>query len=99
MVVAVTIMIGCAPTASQIAQNRNEQQWAAYFRKVRQECIDDVPGACKRFEDALVAQRAYTLYYDSKTIPGLATPTFTTVTVPVAVGLPRFNGGGMGGVR
>jgi hypothetical protein len=91
---AAAVMIGCAPTASQIAQTRAEQQWAADFRKAQQECIDHVPLACTRFENALAAQQAYTLYYYSKTIPGVSTP----VTVPVAIGMPHFSGG-MGGFR
>jgi hypothetical protein len=95
---AAAVMIGCAPTASQIAQTRAEQQWAGDFRKARQECIDHVPHACTRFENALAAQQAYTLYYYSKTIPGVSTPVFTPVTVPVAIGMPRFSGG-MGGFR
>jgi hypothetical protein len=95
---AAAVMIGCAPTASQIAQTRAEQQWAADFRKTRQECIDNVPRACTHFENALAAQQAYTLYYYSKTIPGVSTPVFTPVTVPVAIAVPRFSGG-MGGFR
>jgi hypothetical protein len=91
-------MVGCSPSASQIAQTQAEQRWAADFRNSRQECIDDVPHACTRFENALAAQRAYTLYYNSITVPGLASPVFTTVTVPVAISIPRFSGG-MGGFR
>jgi len=98
MALAAAAMMGCAPSASQIAQAKTEQNWAAYFRNVRQECIDNVPHACTRFEDALRAQQAYAMYYYSKTIPGLSTPVFTPVTVPVAVGIPRFSGG-MGGFR
>jgi hypothetical protein len=98
MALAAAVMIGCAPTASQIAQTRAEQQWAADFRKARQDCIDNVPHACTRFENALAAQQAYTLYYNSKTIPGVSTPVFTPMTVPVAIAVPRFNGG-MGGFR
>jgi len=92
------VLLGCAPSASQIAQTRTEQSWAADFRKFRQDCIDNIPHACTSFENALAAQRAYDLYYNSTTIPGLSTPAFTTVTVPVAIGVPRF-GGGMGGFR
>ena len=95
---ASAVVIGCAPSASQISQTQTEQSWAANFRKVRQDCIDNVPHACSRFENALEAQRAYTLYYNSTTIPGLATPTFTIVTVPSVPGLPHFSGG-MGGIR
>ena len=91
-------MMGCAPSASQIAQTRTQQSWAANFRKVRQECIDNVPGACTRFENELRELQAYNLYYNSKTIPGLSTPAFTPVTVPAAIGMPRFSGG-MGGIR
>jgi hypothetical protein len=98
MALAAAAMMGCAPSAGQIAQTRTEQQWATYFREARQECLDNVPHACTRFENALAAQQAYNLYYNSKTIPGVSTPAFTPVTVPVAVGLPRF-GGGMGGFR
>jgi hypothetical protein len=93
MVLASAAVVGCAPSASQVAQTRSEQQWAAYFRRTRQECIDEVPHACSRFENALTVQRAYGLYYDSKSIPGLSTPMFTPVTVPVVTGLPRFSGG------
>jgi hypothetical protein len=98
IVLAAAVMMGCAPSASQIAETRTDQSWAAEFRKDRQECIDNVPHACSRFENELTAQQAYNLYYNSKTIPGLATPTFTPVTVPVAIGLPRFSGG-MSGFR
>jgi hypothetical protein len=98
MPLAAAIMMGCAPSVSQIAQTRTEQRWAADFRETRQECIDNVPRACTRFENALAAQRAYTLYYDSITIPGLSTPVFTPVTVPVAIEVPRFSGG-MSGFR
>jgi len=98
MALAAALMMGCAPSASQIAQTQTEQNWAGYFRKVRQECIDNVPRSCTRFESALAAQQAYDLYYYSKTIPGLSTPVFTPVTVPVAIGVPRFSGG-MGGFR
>jgi len=91
-------MMGCAPSASQIAQTRTEQRWAADFRKVRQECTYNVPRACTRFENALAAQQAYNLYYYSKTIPGVSTPVFTPVTAPVAIGVPRFSGG-VGGFR
>jgi hypothetical protein len=98
MALAAVAIMGCAPSASQIAQNQTEQSWAAYFRKVRQECMDNVPHACTSFENALAAQRAYNLYYDSKTIPGLSTPVFAPVTVPVAIGTPRFSGG-VGGFR
>jgi hypothetical protein len=98
MAMAAAALMGCAPSAGQIAQTRSEQQWSTYFRKARQECLDRVLGACARFENALEAQRAYSLYYNSKTIPGVSTPAFTPVTVPIAVGLPRFSGG-MGGFR
>jgi len=98
MALAFAVRMGCALSASQISQNQAEQRWAAYFREVRQECIDDVPGACTRFENAFAAERAYTLYYNSKTIPGVSSPVFTSVTVPAAIGLPRF-GGGMAGFR
>jgi hypothetical protein len=98
MALAAAAMIGCAPSASQIADTRTEQNWAADFRKARQECIDGVPHACTRFENELAEQRAYDLYYNSKTIAGLSTPVFATVTVPVAIGMPRFSGG-MGGLR
>jgi hypothetical protein len=98
MAMAVAAMMGCAPSARQITQTQTEQSWAAYFRNARQECIDNVPGACTRFENALAAQRVYNLYYNSKTIPGLSTPAFTPVTAPVAIGVPRFSGG-MGGFR
>jgi lipopolysaccharide export LptBFGC system permease protein LptF len=98
MSLAAAVMIGCAPSATQIAQTRSEQSWAADFRKSRQECVDNIPRACTRFENALAAQRAYNLYYYSKTIPGLSTSAFTPVTVPVAIGLPRFSGG-MAGLR
>ena len=98
MALAVAVMMGCAPSASQIAQTRTEQRWAADFRTARQECIDNVPRACTRFENALAAQRAYNLYYYSITIPGLSTPVFTPVTVPAAIAIPRFSGG-MGGFR
>ena len=91
-------MMGCAPSATQIAQTRTEQSWAANFRKVRQECIDNVPRACTNFENELRQLEAYNLYYNSKTIPGLSTPVFATVTVPASIGLPRFSGG-MGGFR
>jgi hypothetical protein len=90
MALAAAGMMGCAPSASQIAQTRTEQKWAADFRTARQECIDHVPRACTRFENAMAAQQAYTLYYYSKTIPGVSTPVFTPVTVPVAIGMPRF---------
>jgi hypothetical protein len=98
MALATAVMMGCAPSASQMSQTQAEQRWAAHFREVRQECIDDVPGACTRFENALAAEQAYDLYYNSKTIPGLSSPVFTPVTVPVAIGVPRFSGG-MGGFR
>lgn len=92
------VMIGCAPSSSQIAQTRTEQSWAIHFRKVRQDCLDNVQHACASFENALAAQRAYDLYYNSVTIPGLSTPAFTSVTVPAAIGVPRFSGG-VGGFR
>jgi hypothetical protein len=92
------IMMGCAPSASQISQTQAEQRWAAHFREVRQDCIDNVPSACTRFENALAEQQAYSLYYNSKTIPGLSSPVFTPVTVPAAIGVPRFSGG-VGGFR
>jgi hypothetical protein len=98
MPLVVAVLMGCAPSASQIAQTRTEQSWATHFRQDRQKCLDEVPRACTRFENELAAQRAYNLYYNSITIPGLSTPTFTTVTVPAAIGLPRFSGG-MGGFR
>ena len=91
-------MMGCAPSANQISQTQAEQKWAAYFRQARQECIDDVVGACTRFQNALAAQQAYTLYYNSTTIPGLATPVFAPITIPVAIGVPRFSGG-VGGLH
>jgi hypothetical protein len=81
-------MMACAPSADQLAQVRSEQEWAAYFRQVRQECSQQVPGACRRFEGALNAQEAYNLYY-SKTVPGLATPPFVPATVtihPLSIG-------------
>jgi hypothetical protein len=68
MALATAVMMGCAPSASQMSQTQTEQRWDAYFRKVRQECIDEVPRACTRFENALAAQQAYNLYYNSKTI-------------------------------
>jgi hypothetical protein len=98
MALAAVSLMGCAPSASQIAQTRTEQSWAAYFRKVRQECIDNVPGGCTRFEHALAVEEAYSLYYYSKTIPGLSTPVFTSMAVPGAIAVPRFSGG-MGGFR
>jgi hypothetical protein len=98
MALAAALMVGCSPSASQIAQTRADQRWAVDFRNVRQECIDDVPRACTRFENVLAAQRAYNLYYNSKTVPGLSSPLFTPVTVPVAISVPRFSGG-MGGFR
>ena len=98
MALVAAVLMGCAPSASQIAQTRTEQSWATLFRQDRQECLDNVPRACTRFEKELAAQRAYDLYYNSKTIPGLSTPAFTPVTVPVSIGAPRF-GGGMGGFR
>jgi hypothetical protein len=98
MALAAAVMMGCAPSASQLAQTRTEQSWATHFRQDRQECLDNVPRACTRFENELAAQRAYDLYYNSKTIPGLSTPAFAPVTVPVSIGVPRFSGG-MGGFR
>jgi hypothetical protein len=98
MALAAAAIMGCTPPADQIAQTRTEQSWAANFRKVRQECIDNVPHACTNFENDLKELQAYNLYYNSKTIPGLSTPVFVPVTVPVAIGIPRFSGG-MGGFR
>jgi hypothetical protein len=98
MALATSVIMGCAPSTSQISQTQAEQTWAAYFRQVRQECIEDVPGACTRFENALSEQQAYSLYYNSKTIPGLSSPVFAPVTVPAAMGMPHFSGS-MGGFR
>jgi len=43
----------CAPSTSQVSQTQAKQGWVPYFRKVRQKCPDDVPGACNSFETLL----------------------------------------------
>jgi hypothetical protein len=86
-------VIGCTPTADQMSQANANQQWAAYFRQVRQECSEHVSGSCPRFQRALAAQEAYALYY-STTVPGLASPMFVpAVVTAVNVHLPSMGGG------
>lgn len=72
---AVVTSAACTPPAEQIAQARADQHWAAEFRQVRQQCSQQAPGSCVKFERFLVAQQAYTLYY-SRAVPGLASPMF-----------------------
>jgi len=89
MALAFVTLAACTPPAAQVSQVRMHQQWAAHFRRVREDCSKHVRDACQQFEKALQAQEYYVLYYSSVTVPGLSTPSFAPVAVsvhPVAIG-------------